>query len=246
MDSWLADVLGEGLMPNRIVREAILSSESVCSLKWDAEVFYRRLMSIVDDYGRHEATLQLLRSKCYPLQTDAVRVADISRWMAACQKAGLILCYAVTGKQYLEVTKFGQQMRSHSKCPNPPANASSCEQPIADAHLGVVVVGGVSVVGGVEHGRLTEPRDEHRSMALDLGVDCQAELGKYRDYMAARGKRHKNEAAGFRNWLRKAGEYKNNRPKTVHEKRTATAEAMYRDTDGKQPRDITGKSERLT
>ena len=79
-------------MPNRIVREAILSSERVAALAWPEEVFYRRLMSIVDDYGRTEANAQLLRSRCYPLQTDQVRAADIARWMAACQKAGVILC----------------------------------------------------------------------------------------------------------------------------------------------------------
>jgi hypothetical protein len=136
-------------MPNRIVRDSILTSESVCSLGWPEEVFYRRLMSIVDDYGRCEANPQLLRSRCYPLQTDAVRVADITRWMAACHDAGLILVYAVQGKQYLEVSKFGQQQRSASKCPPPPTSDSNCYQSTADAHLDVSVVGVVSVVEGV-------------------------------------------------------------------------------------------------
>lgn len=120
-------------MPNRIIRDAILTSESVCSLGWPEEVFYRRLMSIVDDYGRHEASVQLLRSRCYPLQTDQVRVADISRWMAACQKAGLILVYEVAGKQYLQLQKFGQQQRSASKCPAPLSSDSNCNQPPASA-----------------------------------------------------------------------------------------------------------------
>jgi len=131
-------------MPNRIVREAILTSEPVASLGWPEEVFYRRLMSIVDDYGRTEANPQLLRSKCYPLQTDSVRAADITRWMAACQKAGLILGYEASGKQYLEVQKFGQQQRSASKCPAPPAVASKCLQIPANEHLDVSVSVSVS------------------------------------------------------------------------------------------------------
>jgi hypothetical protein len=136
-------------MPNRIVREGILTSERVASLDWASEVFYRRLHSIVDDHGRHEAGEQLLRAKCYPLQTDSVRVADIARWMAACQKSGVILVYGVNGKQYLEVVDFGQQKRSASKCPDPPLLAidSNCEQSLTNAHLGVVV----SVVEGVIH-----------------------------------------------------------------------------------------------
>lgn len=131
-------------MPNRIIREAILTSERVATLDWASEVFYRRLHSIVDDYGRHEAGHQLLRAKCYPLQTDSVRVADIARWMAACQKSGLILVYGANGKQYLEVADFGQQLRSASKCPAPDSN---CEQVLADAHLGVSVSVSVSDTG---------------------------------------------------------------------------------------------------
>ena len=137
-------------MPNRIVREAILSSERVAALGWPEEVLYRRLMSIVDDYGRHEAKPQLLRSKCYPLQTDAVRVADITRWMAACQKAGLVVLYEAQGKQYLEIANFGQQQRAKSKCPDPPANQqhsptsdNTCYQTPTDEHLVVVGVEGV-------------------------------------------------------------------------------------------------------
>ncbi|MBK5203904.1 MAG: hypothetical protein JJD98_00395 [Polaromonas sp.] len=133
-------------MPNRIIREAILSSEKMALLGWPEEVFYRRLMSIVDDYGRYEANPQLLRARCYPLQTDAVRAADISRWMAACQTAGLILCYEVSGKCYVEVINFQQQQRSASKYPPCVASEIICNQVLADAHLGVSVFGVVSEV----------------------------------------------------------------------------------------------------
>lgn len=133
-------------MPNRIIREAILSSEKIALLGFPEEVFYRRLMSIVDDYGRTEANPQLLRARCYPLQIDVVRAADITRWMAACQKAGVILCYAVNDKQYLELSKFGQQQRSPSKFPPPPASDSKCLQEPADAHLVVSVSEVVSEV----------------------------------------------------------------------------------------------------
>lgn len=133
-------------MPSRIIREAILSSERVALLGWPEEVFYRRLLSIVDDYGRYEANHQLLRSRCYPLQVDDVRVADISRWMAACQKAGLILVFAVHGKQYLEVCDFGQQKRTDSKYPDPKDADSSCDHLPANVHLGVSVFGVVSGV----------------------------------------------------------------------------------------------------
>ena len=141
-------------MPNRILRDAILSSESVASLTWAEEVFHRRLMSVVDDYGRIEANPQLLRSRCYPLQTDTVRVKEITGWLAACQKAGLVLCYAVDGKQYLEICKFNQQQRTASKCPQPLAIEIICDQKKSFEHLGVSVFVGedVDVIGSAPKG----------------------------------------------------------------------------------------------
>lgn len=133
-------------MPNRILREGILGSERVSRLKWPEEVFYRRLMSVVDDYGRTEANSQLLRSRCYPLQTDAVRNTDIPRWLAACEKAGLLSVYTVGGKQYVQIQNFRQQTRTDSKFPAPPASATQklddASISVANAHLGEGGVGG--------------------------------------------------------------------------------------------------------
>lgn len=141
-------------MPNRILRDGINSSERIARLQWPEEVLYRRLMSVVDDYGRTDANPQLLRSRCYPLQTDRVRTADISRWLAACQQAGLILHYEVDGKWYLEIRDFGQKQRTDSKFPAPPegaallTNASKCPQMLANARLGEGVFGDEGVFGG--------------------------------------------------------------------------------------------------
>jgi hypothetical protein len=51
---------------------------------------------------------------------------------------------------------------------------------------------------------LESPTEEHEAIAAKRGVSCQAEFQKYRDWMAATGKRHRDEIAGFRNWLRNA------------------------------------------
>jgi len=171
-------------MPNRILRDNILSSEPVASLKWDEEVFYRRLMSIADDYGRHESSPQLLRARCYPLQTDHVRVADITRWMAACQKAGLILGYAKDGKAYLEICKFGQQLRSASKCPAPPATDISCNQLLANDCLGVSV--SVSVSEGVCVGD-EQPTPKRRKPAKTLLPDDFAVSDAVKAWASSKG-----------------------------------------------------------
>ncbi|MEJ2767577.1 DnaT-like ssDNA-binding domain-containing protein [Mycetohabitans sp. B46] len=136
-------------MPNRVLREGILTSERVNELSWEAEVFYRRLMSVVDDYGRFTAHPSLLRAALYPLKLDTVRDANMERLLAAVEQARLVRVYEVAGKRYLEMLDFRQQIRAkESKYPQPPAEAqhmhSSCvaddSQMPADEHLDEGVV----------------------------------------------------------------------------------------------------------
>lgn len=120
-------------MPNRILREGILTSDRVDALDLGAELFYRRLMSVVDDFGRFDARPVMLKSHCFPLRVDRVREADISRWMASCQKAGLLALYAVNGKQYLELADFKQQRRIvRSKYPAPENGEQMHSECVAD------------------------------------------------------------------------------------------------------------------
>ena len=107
-------------MPTRLLREGILDSDSVCSLSFPAEVFYRRLMSVVDDFGRFDGRPAVLKSRLYPLQGDKVREADIPRWIAECEKAGLIVLYTVAAKPYILFRKLGVPRAKDSKWPSPP------------------------------------------------------------------------------------------------------------------------------
>lgn len=136
-------------MPNRILRDGILTSERVNKLAPQAEILYRRLMSVVDDFGRFTAHAGLVRSACYPLRTDEVREADISRWLTEVQLAGLIVLYAVDGKRYLEMCDFRQQVRATKSKYPPPEMRSTCaahdKQMRADAHLDGDVVEDVDV-----------------------------------------------------------------------------------------------------
>jgi len=107
-------------MPTRMVREGILSSERVNALGDEAEVFYRRLMSKVDDYGRCEAHTALLLAALYPLKLKTTSEEDIERLLHVVERVRLIRLYVVAGKRYLEILDFGQTVRSKSKCPAPP------------------------------------------------------------------------------------------------------------------------------
>lgn len=113
-------------MPNRIIREGIITSEAVNSLSWEAEIFYRRLLSVVDDFGRFDARPSVLRSALYPLKLDSMREDSVQRCLKSCEAARLVVLYSVEGKEYLEVTNFRQQVRSKkSKYPAPDAHMHS-------------------------------------------------------------------------------------------------------------------------
>jgi hypothetical protein len=141
-------------MPNRILREGIVTSERVNSLDWDAEVFYRRLMSVIDDFGRYTANAKLLLGTCYALKLDTVSLADINRWLCECQKAGLLRLYEVSGKPFLEVIDFKQQIRSkESKYPSPDSGSPiECVAPAAQEKSNAHLDGGVGEVGDVSEG----------------------------------------------------------------------------------------------
>lgn len=98
----------------RMLRDCT-DSEKVNLLKAHAEVLFYRLMMKADDYGSFYANVKLIKSNCYPLRTDAVRDADITRWMDELLKAGLIVVYMNAGKSYLRILNFGQRLRNQKK-----------------------------------------------------------------------------------------------------------------------------------
>lgn len=121
-------------MPTRLLREGIIDSEAVNSLTWPAEVFYRRLMSLVDDFGLFDGRPNILRSRLYPAKVESVREADISRWIAECEKAGLIALYSVNSKPYILFGNLGEPRAKDPKYPRPPADVYNRLQPFTDAN----------------------------------------------------------------------------------------------------------------
>lgn len=109
-------------MPNRYIREAAIRSKGVNQLSWQAEVFWRRLLNVVDDFGRHHADPELLRADVFPRQLEKVRVADIERLIAECEKAVLLFRYEVDSKPFLVLNQWEQGRAKKSRYPDPPSN----------------------------------------------------------------------------------------------------------------------------
>lgn len=160
-------------MPNRILREGILTSPRVAKLGgWAEEVFYRRLHSVVDDFGRYYADNGMLRAACYPRQLSKVSDSDIGKWLSACETAALVRVYpAPDGERYLEVLSFGQQVRAKkSKFPDPLDNcAADAKQMLSNAHLDVSV--SVSEdVGDTPAARTTRTKNKKTPIPEDFSI----------------------------------------------------------------------------
>lgn len=111
-------------MANRILRDWT-DSDKINELTVQCERFFVRLIMKVDDYGCFYADTRLLKANLFPLLLDTVREADITRWIAECKKAGLIVLYEVNKKSYLQINDFRQRLdRAKSKYPLPTANES--------------------------------------------------------------------------------------------------------------------------
>lgn len=115
-------------MPSRIVREGINSSARVNRLSFGAELLYRRLMSVADDYGRFYASPVTIRASCWPLCPEKVTEKNITEWLIECLQGDkpLLSGYEVDGAKYILIQDFGQQIRTKSKFPEP---VGFCKQP---------------------------------------------------------------------------------------------------------------------
>lgn len=102
-------------MPTRLLREGILESERVDKIGPMSELFYRRLMSVVDDYGCYTAAVRVLLSRCFPTRPVWADEPLIHTALHECEQAGLIRIYKVNEHYYLEVLDFRQQVRAKNR-----------------------------------------------------------------------------------------------------------------------------------
>lgn len=185
-------------MPNRILREGILTSPKIAKLSWAEEVLYRRLMSLVDDFGRYFAAPDLLRGHAFPRQLNKVSDSDVGKWIQAIEEAGLVRVYpAQDGERYLEIVNFGQQVRAtKSKFPPPIAVDNNCNQLIANAHLDVSVSEDVSEDDKAPRKRVAPPDGVSDSVWQDFQKTRRAKKAPVTD-TAMDGIRREAQKAGI-------------------------------------------------
>jgi hypothetical protein len=179
-------------MPNRIIRDGILSSDRVDKIAEDpaCEIFYRRLFSVVDDFGRFSGDNRIIRAALYPLRLDAVPESKICEYVTACEAAGLLVTYAVDGKPYLELLDFRQRLRRMvSKYP-PRLTAANGQSPDGE----------VRPESEVESE--TEVEDETETCASDDAPVCDSSYFTGRESVRrpAREETSAEQSAWFEQW----------------------------------------------
>ena len=89
-------------MPQRFLRPGIRSSKRFNRVTWFEQIFYVRLITLVDDYGRYEADPELLQSEAFPFGTPDGKQVQLSAIVS-----GLA---SLAGKDLL--TKFSRQKQN--------------------------------------------------------------------------------------------------------------------------------------
>lgn len=117
-------------MPDRLIRESALTSESLGQLSDFAERLFWRLTTAADDYGRFIANPAVVSGRCVPLVSGA-NLRRIKDALIELETADTIRLYEADGKQFGYFpawSKYQQTRAKKSKYPDPPASANKCLQ----------------------------------------------------------------------------------------------------------------------
>lgn len=120
-------------MPNRIIKESICTSENIAALSMGAEVLFYHLIVKADDYGVYFGNEQIIRSTCYPLKTDEIKLKQVESWLNELISAGLVNAYiAEDGKKYIQFAKWSKHQQIRAKRSKYPTMDDYCNQLISD------------------------------------------------------------------------------------------------------------------
>ena len=93
-------------MPNRGLKESILTSDSLDRLSAEAERLFYRLLVVVDDYGWTYGDLRLLLAACFPLQASVFTCEQMRAWATELLEQKIIELYEYQGREYLRFIEW--------------------------------------------------------------------------------------------------------------------------------------------
>ena len=239
----------------RTIKPSAFVSETLTQLPRDARWTFVGLLTYVDDEGRGRDNPRIIKGALYPLDDD-VTAAVIEAEMGLMYGVGVICRYNAEGS-WFHFPNWGE----HQRVNRPTASAiPACEKhnsntysdsgaPLNESSTvthGTLSESSVSPHGGnkegnkegtqrVRAGKLPKtwsPNAGHVAAATTHHLDLTQEADKFRDYHAAKGSTFKDWDAAFRNWLRKAAEF---RGPIQQPRRLPTATELLSPPDGLSP-----------
>lgn len=134
-------------MPNRILKEAIRTSPSVDALSPDEEVFWYRLITLLDDFGRYDGRPAVLRAMLYPLRLDSVSEPQVEAWRDRLVGVGMLRLYSVDGSPYIEAISWREHQPTRAVKSRWPASDGQGSLLLADESNGKQPLADVPVFG---------------------------------------------------------------------------------------------------
>lgn len=89
-------------------------SEKVNACSLGAETLFTRLIAQSDDYAHYYAEPRMVLAKLYTLRmvNGEVSASDVEGWLTELAREGLIVCYEIAGKKYLEIANCKKALRN--------------------------------------------------------------------------------------------------------------------------------------
>ena len=157
---------GRGIMPNRLLKEGICTSDAINMLSSDSEVLFYRLLVVSDDFGNMDGRIAIIKSMCFPLK-EKLTTDKITSWMDELVVAKLIQRYKTEeGKEYISILKWNQRQRANAKYPPPTdSNLLTYDSQLSSSGLGLGLGKGL----GKGKGNTYAPLER----LVSLGIDKQ-------------------------------------------------------------------------
>ena len=119
-------------MPDRIVRDELLTSERYWSVVIEAQRLFVHLLLCADALGRFSGKNYTIRAHCYP--GHAVDPKLIEKLLSDLHDADLIRLYEIDGERYVFIPRYKQRLRAkESYIPAPPKEINDIVEEKSDS-----------------------------------------------------------------------------------------------------------------
>ena len=116
-------------MPNRVIRDSILTSRQVGQLDWFQQALLVRLILSCDDYGRYFAAPDIIRNRFFCIYP-GVTQDQVTEGMERLEELGFIITYRVEGELYCAFPQWSKYQVCRTRreiYPAPPPEAPGQE-----------------------------------------------------------------------------------------------------------------------